>query len=266
MAPGGVGLQFRQRPARRSLRLTPAIAPQASEPAGGSEAALAPRLEQQHGGRRPRRSASPTCPWIGIRTAASQTARTRGRTPRPRSRSRGSRRRPGRRRRGGRRRRRRRRSSRGPGRRERHAASRPGSGTTAIGRCSTAPADARQTAAVTVALRCRGTISPSAPAHSADARDRAEVVRVGDLVERHDQRAVAAPRARRRRRTGTDRRARPRPGGPGSRPARRPRRGARESAPALRPATRPRRAARSVASTSRTRRRPRSASRTGLRP
>src|SRR5215218_1556019 len=40
-------------------------------------------------------------------------------------------------------------------------------GTTAIGRCSTAPADARETAGVTRADPCEGTITPVAPAPSA---------------------------------------------------------------------------------------------------
>ena len=63
--------------------------------------------------------------------------------------------------------------------------------TTAIGRCSTAPAEARQTAGVTRAEPCAGTTTPVAPAPSALRADRAEVARVGHLVERDDQRALA---------------------------------------------------------------------------
>ena len=62
--------------------------------------------------------------------------------------------------------------------------------TTAIGRCSTAPADERATAGVTTAEPCAGTITPVAPAPSARPADGAEVARIGDAVEHGQQRAL----------------------------------------------------------------------------
>ena len=61
--------------------------------------------------------------------------------------------------------------------------------------CSTAPADALQTAGVTSAERRSGSITPVAPAHSAVAADRAEVLRVRDLVERDEERLGPASSA-----------------------------------------------------------------------
>ena len=62
--------------------------------------------------------------------------------------------------------------------------------TTATGRCSTAPAEALQTAAVTRAA-FRSVIDPVRPGPLGAANDRAEIVRVGDLVEAHQQWALA---------------------------------------------------------------------------
>ena len=69
--------------------------------------------------------------------------------------------------------------------------------TRATRRCSTAPADARQTAGVTSAARRSGITTPVAPAHSALRQIGAEVLRVLDLVERDHQRLSPA-RARSR--------------------------------------------------------------------
>ena len=66
-------------------------------------------------------------------------------------------------------------------------------------RCSTAPADALQTAGVTSAERRSGITTPVAPAPPRAAHG-AEVLRVGHLVERDDERARAPAAARRRRR------------------------------------------------------------------
>ena len=58
-----------------------------------------------------------------------------------------------------------------------------GSGTTATGRCSTAPADERQTAGVTAAAPCAGTIDARRARAGGAADDGTEVPRVGHLVE-----------------------------------------------------------------------------------
>ena len=62
--------------------------------------------------------------------------------------------------------------------------------TTAIGRCSTAPAEARATAGVTIAEPCAGTTTPVAPAPSALRADRSEVPRIGDAIEDREQRTL----------------------------------------------------------------------------
>ena len=90
--------------------------------------------------------------------------------------------------------------------------------TTAIGRYSIAPAAAFVTTGVTRAVRCRGNTTPVAPAVSARTQDRAEVARIGDAVERDEERVVgreqvvdvdrtAAARPSRRRLDGTSVRA-----------------------------------------------------------
>ena len=71
--------------------------------------------------------------------------------------------------------------------------------TRAIGRCSTAPADALHTAGVTSAARRSQMTTPVAPAHSAVRQIDAEVLRVLDLVERDDQRGRRRAAARRSR-------------------------------------------------------------------
>ena len=57
-------------------------------------------------------------------------------------------------------------------------------------RCSTAPAEALATAGVTSAARRSGITTPVAPAHLGRAADRAQVLRVLDLVEHNDERVV----------------------------------------------------------------------------
>ena len=78
--------------------------------------------------------------------------------------------------------------------------------TRATGRCSTAPAEALQTAGVTSAERRSGSTTPGAAGRLGHAADRAEVVRVLDLVEADHERVVGLEQRVRRRRTG-----RPRP-------------------------------------------------------
>ena len=62
--------------------------------------------------------------------------------------------------------------------------------TTATGTCSTAPADARHTAAVTRAALCSGTTIPVAPAPSALRAIAPEVLGIGDLVEAGEKRPL----------------------------------------------------------------------------
>ena len=62
--------------------------------------------------------------------------------------------------------------------------------TRACGRCSSAPADARIAAGVTSAARRVRVTSTEAPAASAEARGRAEVLRIRDAVEDDDERVV----------------------------------------------------------------------------
>ena len=67
-----------------------------------------------------------------------------------------------------------------------------GSGTTATGRCSTAPADERQTAGVTVGGAVRGDDHARRAGAGRAADHRAEVARVGDLVEAGRAAALSA--------------------------------------------------------------------------
>ena len=86
--------------------------------------------------------------------------------------------------------------------------------TTAIGRCSIAPADAFADRGCDAHRAVRGHDDSARARPLGAADDRAEVVRVGDLVETDQQWHVARPPARRRPRTGTGRTRRARPGGP----------------------------------------------------
>ena len=67
--------------------------------------------------------------------------------------------------------------------------------TRATARCSTAPAEALQTAGVTSAERRSGMTTPSAPTHSAVRQIAPEVLGVLELVEHHHER-VDAPQQR----------------------------------------------------------------------
>ena len=69
--------------------------------------------------------------------------------------------------------------------------------TRAIGRCSTAPADALQTAGVTSADAPLGNDHARSPRPPRRSGDRAQVLRVGDLVERDEQRVLDREQVRR---------------------------------------------------------------------
>ena len=69
-------------------------------------------------------------------------------------------------------------------------ASRPGCARARSRRCSTAPAEALQTAGVTSAERRSGSTTPAQPGRLGHAADRAEVVRVLHLVEAQHERVV----------------------------------------------------------------------------
>ncbi len=65
--------------------------------------------------------------------------------------------------------------------------------TRAIGKWAVAPAAALRTVALTPTERRSGRTIASAPAHSARANDRSDVVRVGDVVEDDDERGLPGP-------------------------------------------------------------------------
>ncbi len=92
--------------------------------------------------------------------------------------------------------------------------------TRATRRCSTAPAEALQTAGVTPAARRSGITTPAAPDALRGAADRAEVLGVLHLVERDHQRLDARQQLAARPHTDRRRPRRRRPGGRPSRSAR----------------------------------------------